>query len=76
MKVLAQQLWREPAAAIGLLTSVLLLVLAVVSDTAFTADTIIAIVAPLASALGIRQVVTPAAGPRPDPEESHHDPAA
>jgi outer membrane biosynthesis protein TonB len=63
MKTIAQRVWREPAVCIGLLTSVILLVLQLIGDNKFTADTIIAIVAPFASALGIRQLVTPTAKP-------------
>jgi hypothetical protein len=65
MKVIAERFWTEPAAAIGLLTSIALLILALATGADLTADTIVAIVAPVASALGIRQVVSPAAGPRP-----------
>lgn len=65
MKPLVKKFWNEPAAAIGLFTSLVLLVLQLIGDSHFTADTIIAIVAPLASGLGIRQLVSPdtTAGP-------------
>jgi hypothetical protein len=64
MKVIAQRLWTEPAAAIGLLTSLLLLALALVSGADWDASVIAGIAAPFVSALGIRQTVSPAAGPR------------
>ncbi len=64
MKVIMKQIWNEPAAAIGLLTSALLAVLAIADGADWDAQTIIGVIAPLASALGIRQLVSPAAGPR------------
>lgn len=67
MKVIAQQIWREPAAAIGLFTSVVLAILALVSNQEWDAQTIVGIIAPFASAIGIRGLVSPAAGPRDDP---------
>jgi hypothetical protein len=66
MSVIAQRVWREPAAGIGLLTTVILLVIAVATDAEWDAALILAIVAPFTSSLGIRQLVYPAAGPRPD----------
>lgn len=74
MKTIADQLWREPAAFIGLLTTVALLVLALVDGADLDATQLIAIFAPLVSALGIRQAVTPAAGPRPPANSSPPDP--
>lgn len=71
MKVIAQRIWREPAVAVGLLTSVLLVVLALVDGTDWDTQTVLGVVAPFASALGIRQLVSPAAGPR----SSNEDPA-
>jgi CTP:molybdopterin cytidylyltransferase MocA len=66
VKVIAERIWREPAAAVGLLTSVALALLAVASSAPWDASVIAGIAAPFLSALGIRQVVSPAAGPRPD----------
>ena len=60
MKAIAQRVWLEPAAAIGLLVTLGLLVLNLIGDDTWDAQTVIEVVAPLASALGIRQVVTPA----------------
>ena len=59
MSAIAQRIWREPAAAIGFLTTVALAIVALLSGTDWTAGTIIGITAPLVSALGIRQFVTP-----------------
>ena len=61
MKVIGQRIWNEPAAAIGLLTSIVLAVIALVSSADWDAQTIIGIVAPFASAIGIRSLVTPTA---------------
>jgi hypothetical protein len=72
MKVIAERIWSEPAVAIGLLVSALLAVLAVLDDAAWDAQTIIGIVAPFASSLGIRQAVSPAAGPR-EPDSGRLD---
>lgn len=60
MKAIMQRAWREPAVCIGLLASLILLVLQLVGDDKFTADTVISICAPLVAALGIRQTVSPA----------------
>lgn len=72
MKTIANQLWREPAAFIGLVTTVALLVLALVDGADLDATQLIAIFAPLVSALGIRQAVSPAAGPR-SPDDAPPD---
>jgi hypothetical protein len=62
MKPLAKKIWEEPAAFIGLLTSLALLVLNLLTDADWGVESIVTIVAPLASALGIRQLVySPAA---------------
>jgi hypothetical protein len=67
VKVIARKLWEEPAAFIGLLTTILLAGLNVIGDDDWGIDNLIAVLAPLVSSLGIRQVVSPAAGPRPEP---------
>ena len=59
MRGLAQRIWREPAVAIGFLTTVILAVVAVISGTDLDAGTVIGLLAPLVSSLGIRQFVTP-----------------
>ena len=61
MKTIAQTVWREPSAAIGLLTTVALALLAVLTGTDWDASVIAGIAAPFLSSLGIRQLVTPAA---------------
>jgi len=58
MKALAQQIWNEPAVAIGLLTSAAMLVIQLAAGDTTTTD-IITIAAPFLSALGIRPLVTP-----------------
>jgi len=61
VKAIAQRVWNEPAVAIGLFTSIVLVVLALVSDADWDAQTIVGVIAPFASALGIRPLVTPTA---------------
>ena len=63
MKPIALTVWREPAACIGLLTSVAILVVTLLTGDPWDSSTILAVIAPLASSLGIRQLVSPAAGP-------------
>lgn len=70
MKVIAERIWREPAVGVGLLTSVILVVIALADGSDWTASVILGVVAPFTSALGIRQLVSPAAGPRPPRNES------
>lgn len=62
MSVLLERIWREPAVAIGLLTSIFLLVVAAVTGSGWDASVILGILGPLAAALGIRPLVTPVAG--------------
>jgi hypothetical protein len=57
MKVIGQRVYNEPAAFIGLLVSLALLALALLTDADWDASTIAGIIAPLVSALGIRQAV-------------------
>jgi hypothetical protein len=59
MKVVAARVWREPAVFIGLLTSVALLVIKLATGDPWDAVTIAGIAAPLVSALGIRELVSP-----------------
>jgi hypothetical protein len=59
MKELAARVWAEPAVFIGLLVSLGLLTLALLTDPDWDASTILGIIAPVASALGIRPLVTP-----------------
>jgi hypothetical protein len=58
MKAIAQRFWNEPSVAIGLFVSLILLVFAIISGD-FDAGSILGILGPLISALGIRQFVTP-----------------
>lgn len=60
MKEIAKRVWTEPAVAIGLLTSLALIVLNLVGDDTDTINWIEA-AAPLLAALGIRPLVTPTA---------------
>ena len=59
MRVIGKRIWTEPAVAIGLLTSILLAVIAVVTGANWDTSTIVGIAAPFLSSLGIRQLVTP-----------------
>lgn len=59
MKVIAQKVWNEPAVAIGLLVSAVLLVVNLLDDQDWGVQSIIAILAPFATALGIRGAVVP-----------------
>lgn len=59
MKEIAQRVWQEPAAFIGLLTTLALLAGAILTGTEWGWEAIVAILAPLLSALGIRPLVTP-----------------
>lgn len=70
MRTIALKVWTEPAVAIGLLVSIGLLIANLIGTPDWSAQGIIAIVAPLASALGIRKVVSPDHGPPPVPEPS------
>lgn len=67
MKVIAQRVYREPAVFIGLLTSIALLVIKLLTGDSWDAATIAGIAAPLVSALGIRAVVTPSISPGDQP---------
>jgi hypothetical protein len=52
-------MWKEPAVFIGALVSIALLILAIITGDTWDVATIAGIVAPIASALGIRGLVTP-----------------
>lgn len=68
MKSIAQKIWLEPAAFLGLLTTIALAVGAVLTGSDWNWETIVAILAPLVSSLGIRRKVAPVeADPAPDP---------
>lgn len=86
MKTIAKRVWEEPAVAIGLLTSVLLVALNLIGDDTDTINWI-EVAAPLLAALGIRPLVTPTgkieealemkvpAQPLPPPSEKPVNPA-
>lgn len=59
MDEIAKRVWREPAVAVGLLTSIVLAIVAVVSGDSWDVSTIAGIAGPLVAALGIRPFVTP-----------------
>jgi membrane protein implicated in regulation of membrane protease activity len=61
MKEIARKVWEEPAVAIGLIVSIALLVGALLTGSDFNWETIVAILAPFLSALGIRPLVRPTA---------------
>jgi hypothetical protein len=61
MKEIGKKIWEEPAVAIGLLVSIALLVGALLTDSDFDWETIVAILAPFLSGLGIRPLVKPTA---------------
>lgn len=75
MRQIIELCWNEPAVAIGVLASVALAVLKMVNGGDLTADDLLAILAPLGTAAGVRPLVTPvrqsgsSTGPRsPEPE--------
>ena len=61
MGAIARRVWSEPAVFIGLCVTLGLLAAALIAHQHIDAGVIVGILAPLGSALGIRQVVTPAA---------------
>ena len=67
MGVIAQRVWTEPAVAIGLCVTLALLIVALVTHQHIDAGIIVGILAPLGSALGIRQFVTPTAASTKEP---------
>jgi hypothetical protein len=61
MKEIGRKIWEEPAVAIGLLVTIVLLVGAILTDSDFDWEAIVAILAPFLSGLGIRPLVKPTA---------------
>jgi hypothetical protein len=59
MKEIMNRVWHEPAVFIGLAATVVVVVVTVTTDDTWDAATIVGAAAPLLSALGIRQLVTP-----------------
>jgi len=73
MREIITRAYREPAVAIGLLTSIALAVITVATGDPFDTAAIAGIAAPLLASLGIRELVTPATPPphsEPPPEPS------
>jgi uncharacterized membrane protein YdbT with pleckstrin-like domain len=62
---IARRVWHEPAVFIGLVTSAALAIITIATGDPWDTAAIIAIIAPLASALGIRQYVTPTYDDKP-----------
>ena len=60
MRALAIRVWHEPAAFLGLLATIALTVGAWIAGADWTWETIVAVLAPLLTSLGIRQLVVPA----------------
>lgn len=83
MREIGVRVWHEPAVAIGLATSIAIVVITVAKGDPWDTATIAGVAAPLISALGIRQLVTPvaagadgiAAEPMPEPPADEHPPA-
>jgi hypothetical protein len=66
MSEVLKRIWKEPAVFIGLLASVVLAILTVVTGDPWNASTIAGVAAPFLSSLGIRQLVTPAEETKPE----------
>ena len=62
MSEIAKRAWREPAVFIGLLVTIALVVITLATSDPWDTATIAGVAAPLLSALGIRQFVTPDMG--------------
>jgi len=63
MQQIVQRVWKEPAVAIGLVTSIALAIIVVISGDSWNVSTITGVIAPFASALGIRTQVKPVGRP-------------
>jgi hypothetical protein len=74
VKVIAQKIWHEPAAFIGLLVTLGLLVLNLVGNDEWGAQTWVEVLAPFVSSLGIRQLVTPVAALQQPSEGTTYQP--
>lgn len=68
MSDIARRAWHEPAVFIGLLVTGALVVITLATGDPWDTATITGVLAPLLSALGIRQLVTPAAVEAKPPE--------
>lgn len=61
MKEIGKRVWYEPAVAVGLLISVALVIINLLGDTTWDVQTILFVLSPLLTALGIRPFVKPTA---------------
>jgi hypothetical protein len=59
MKEISTRIWNEPAVFIGFITTLALAIIAVVTGNDWDIATVAGVIAPLASSLGIRSLVTP-----------------
>jgi hypothetical protein len=59
---IARRVWHEPAVFLGLITSIALVVITLATGDKWDTATIAGVAAPLVSALGIRELVTPTGG--------------
>jgi hypothetical protein len=66
MSEILKRVWREPAVFLGLVTSAALAAITIATGDPWDTAAIAAVIAPLASALGIRQLVTPDMGNPPE----------
>jgi hypothetical protein len=62
MQKIAVRVWREPAVFIGLITTIALVIITVATGGDWDAALIVAVIAPLVEALGIRAYVKPTYG--------------
>jgi hypothetical protein len=68
MSEIAKRVWREPAVFLGFVTSAALAIITIATGDKWDTAAIVAVIAPLASALGIRQLVTPTMGAHDEPK--------
>lgn len=61
MKEIGKRIWEEPSVAIGLLLSIALTVITLLNGTDFDWNTILLVLGPLLTGLGIRPTVKPMA---------------
>ena len=59
MRKLFARVWHEPAVFLGFATSVALIIITLATGDHWDTATVAGVIAPLASALGIRELVTP-----------------
>lgn len=61
MSEIARRVWHEPAVLLGLLATIALVIITLATGDPWDTATIAGVAAPLVSALGIRELVTPTA---------------